>query len=111
MLYMHIVNSKLILELNIKNNLIVVDMRRHTMQIEAAKTQNSYVLHDKMPLCYPFVKWAGGKTQLLEQLYSLAPVEFDRYFEPFLGGGALFFHLISDKNRRFTAYLSDINLN
>ena len=79
------------------------------MQIEAAGTQNSYVLHDKMPLCYPFVKWAGGKTQLLQQLYSLAPSEFDRYFEPFLGGGALYFYLISDKNRRFTAYLSDIN--
>jgi DNA adenine methylase len=79
------------------------------MQIEATKTRNSYVLHDKMPLCYPFVKWAGGKTQLLSQLYALAPPEFDRYFEPFLGGGAMFFYLISDKNKRFTAYLSDIN--
>jgi DNA adenine methylase len=79
------------------------------MQIEATRTENSYVLQDKMPLCYPFVKWAGGKTQLLSQLYALAPAEFDRYFEPFLGGGALFFYLISAKNKRFTAYLSDIN--
>jgi DNA adenine methylase len=31
------------------------------------------------------------------------------YIEPFLGGGALFFHLISDKSKRFTAYISDIN--
>jgi DNA adenine methylase len=87
-------------------------MRKPFMQMEAAerKIQNSYILHDKMPLCYPFVKWAGGKTQLLSQLYALAPPEFDRYFEPFLGGGALFFYLISDKNKRFTAYLSDINL-
>jgi len=53
--------------------------------------------------CHPFVKWAGGKTQILPQLYALAPPKFDRYFEPFLGGGALFFYLISDKNRRFTA--------
>ena len=84
------------------------------MQVEATKVQNntsnsSYVLHDKMPLCYPFVKWAGGKTQILSQLYALTPPEFDRYFEPFLGGGAMFFYLISDKNKRFTAYLSDIN--
>jgi DNA adenine methylase len=86
-------------------------MRKPFMQMEAAQTniQNSYILHDKMPLCYPFVKWAGGKTQLLSQLYTLAPPEFNRYFEPFLGGGALFFYLISDQNKRFTAYLSDIN--
>jgi DNA adenine methylase len=68
------------------------------------------VPHDKIPLCYPFVKWAGGKSQLLTELYPLAPPEFNRYFEPFLGGGAMFFYLISVKNKRFTAaYLSDIN--
>jgi site-specific DNA-adenine methylase len=85
-------------------------MRKPFMQMEAAerKIQNSYILHDKMPLCYPFVKWAGGKTQLLSQLYTLAPPEFDRYFEPFLGGGALFFYLISDKNKRFTDMNSEL---
>jgi DNA adenine methylase len=59
--------------------------------------------------CYPFVKWAGGKSQLLSELDSMIPSEFNRYFEPFLGGGAMFFHLISDRNMRFSAYLSDIN--
>jgi DNA adenine methylase len=59
--------------------------------------------------CHPFVKWAGGKTQILPQLYTLAPLKFDRYYEPFLGSGALFFHLIANKNSQFTAYLSDIN--
>jgi DNA adenine methylase len=54
-------------------------------------------------------KMAGGKTQLLPQLYALAPPYFDRYIEPFLGGGALFFNLISDKNKQFTTYISDIN--
>lgn len=38
-----------------------------------------------------FVKWAGGKTQLLEQLKVFLPDHVDRYFEPFVGGGALFF--------------------
>jgi DNA adenine methylase len=54
----------------------------------------------------PFVKWAGGKAQLLPELDKRIP-QFNRYFEPFLGGGAMFFHLI--QNRRFTAYLSDTN--
>jgi DNA adenine methylase len=62
------------------------------------------------PLCHPFVKWAGGKRQLLPQLCTFAPTEFDGYLEPFLGGGAMFFCLISDKNKRITAYyISDIN--
>jgi DNA adenine methylase len=59
--------------------------------------------------CYPFVKWAGGKTQVLSDLDSMIPSQFNRYFEPFIGGGAMFFHLISDRNMRFGAYLSDIN--
>lgn len=49
---------------------------------------------------YPFVKWAGGKTQLLSELHRVIPSEFDRYFEPFLGGAALFFHLISNRKIR-----------
>jgi DNA adenine methylase len=44
----------------------------------------------------PIVKWAGGKTKLLDQLLLRAPVLFRRYFEPFVGGGALFFRLAPD---------------
>jgi len=41
----------------------------------------------------PFVKWVGGKAQLIEQLEALLPADFDRwenvtYIEPFVGGGA-----------------------
>lgn len=42
----------------------------------------------------PFVKWAGGKRQLLPVLSGSMPLSFNRYFEPFLGGGAFFFHII-----------------
>ena len=42
---------------------------------------------------HPFVKWAGGKTQLLDVIISHLPETFNRYFEPFVGGGALLFKL------------------
>ncbi|HEX2173680.1 MAG TPA: DNA adenine methylase [Dehalococcoidia bacterium] len=41
----------------------------------------------------PFVKWAGGKGQLLAQLDPYFPPHFRKYLEPFVGGGAVFFHL------------------
>lgn len=53
------------------------------------------------------MKWAGGKSQLLPQLRQLIPRKFSRYVEPFVGGGALFFDLVS--KIRFEALLSDIN--
>ncbi len=43
----------------------------------------------------PFVKWVGGKRGLLSQIIPLIPKEFNNYFEPFVGGGALFFELYS----------------
>ena len=50
------------------------------------------VNRQRMPYRVPtFVKWAGGKTQLLEQLKVFLPDHIDRYFEPFVGSGALFF--------------------
>ena len=39
----------------------------------------------------PFIKWVGGKAQLLPELLRLTPLRFDRYIEPFVGGGAVFF--------------------
>ena len=39
----------------------------------------------------PILKWAGGKTQLLNELSAKAPSEYGRYIEPFIGGGAMFF--------------------
>ena len=44
-----------------------------------------------MPPCKPFVKWAGGKSQLLSELTPRIPKSYGKYFEPFVGSGALFF--------------------
>lgn len=59
----------------------------------------------------PFIKWVGGKRQLLTQFRKLnlyPPEKFDiktgRYFEPFVGGGAVFFDLLPEKG-----FLSDLN--
>ena len=41
----------------------------------------------------PFVKWAGGKRQIIDKLKEYAPIEFNTYYEPFVGGGALLFEL------------------
>lgn len=56
----------------------------------------------------PFVKWAGGKRQLLAILSQYVPQNFDTYFEPFLGGGAVLFHLISQKPQ-LGCFVSDLN--
>lgn len=47
----------------------------------------------------PFVKWVGGKSQLIEQLEALLPADFDAweevtYIEPFVGGGAMLFYML-----------------
>ena len=60
----------------------------------------------------PFLKWAGGKTQLLDDIINNLPKDlnsnFNKYFEPFVGGGAVFFRLISEFD--FDAvYLGDTN--
>lgn len=62
----------------------------------------------------PFLKWAGGKGQLINQIKEWLPSEFvtskkiDKYFEPFVGGGAVFFWLFNNYKINKT-YLYDIN--
>src|SRR5689334_20780059 len=57
----------------------------------------------------PVLKWAGGKTQLLKQFQVLFPKDnFNYYHEPFVGGGAVFFHLYNQRQIRH-ATLSDSN--
>lgn len=60
------------------------------------------------PNAVPFLKWAGGKSQLLNRFNHLFPKQFNRYFEPFLGGGAVFFRLAAAYTN-LQAVLSDAN--
>lgn len=67
----------------------------------------------KLTTAKPFLKWAGGKTQLLEQFTDHFPKELKEeklynYYEPFLGGGAVFFFIAQNYSIK-NAYLSDIN--
>lgn len=62
----------------------------------------------------PFVKWAGGKGNLLQQLEALLPTDFDdlenvTYIEPFVGGGAMLFHMLQRHKCIRRAVINDIN--
>ncbi|HEM4423613.1 DNA adenine methylase [Streptococcus suis] len=61
-------------------------------------------LQRTQPTLQPFTKWTGGKRQLLPVIKSLMPDNYNSYFEPFIGGGAVFFELIPKK-----AIINDFN--
>jgi DNA adenine methylase len=56
------------------------------------------------PPLKPFLRWAGGKSRITKLLADYVPETYNRYWEPFLGSGALYFYLRPKK-----AYLSDSN--
>lgn len=57
----------------------------------------------------PVVKWAGGKRKLLKEILPKVPASIDTYFEPFFGGGAVFFSLVSRGVKIKHAVLNDMN--
>lgn len=69
------------------------------MTVQSKSTNKNHIAKTQ-----PFLKWAGGKTQLLDELLKRSPKEYNVYFEPFIGGGALFFALAP-----IEAVIADIN--
>jgi DNA adenine methylase len=72
------------------------------------------VIAEKSTLAKPFLKWAGGKTQLLDEIVARLPQglktgEIDTYIEPFVGGGAVFFYIAQNYTNLNRFYLLDIN--
>ena len=62
----------------------------------------------------PFIKWAGGKTQLLAQFELLIPQDLNNtdgftYIEPFVGGGAMLFYMLQKFPNMSRAIINDIN--
>ncbi len=73
--------------------------------------QSQAIMSNDASPAKPFLKWAGGKRQLIEQIKQRLPAnlnEFETYIEPFLGGGAVMFHLL--QNRQFNRVIAlDLN--
>ena len=61
-----------------------------------------------MTLARPFIKWVGGKSQLLEEIKEKYPQNIEKYCEPFVGGGAVLFDILSSKHPE-TVLINDIN--
>ena len=59
-------------------------------------------------MCKPFVKWAGGKSQLLNEIRSKYPANIEKYCEPFVGGGAVLFDVL-EKFSPKEVLINDIN--
>ena len=78
----------------------------------AKYTTNTY--GQNMAKAKPFIKWVGGKTQLIEQLDTQLPADFDNwedvtYIEPFVGGGAMLFYMLQQYPNIRHAVINDIN--
>ena len=70
---------------------------------QALQIKTSLLLEETKAL-RPFVKWAGGKTQLLDRLHAYMPETYNNYFEPFIGGGSFFLNIAPKK-----ATINDFN--
>lgn len=69
---------------------------------DTQKTRENFV--STLTPLKPILKWAGGKSQILNSLLPKIPAKYEKYIEPFFGGGALFFALQPDN-----AVISDSN--
>ena len=72
---------------------IEVESYSSLQQIRALNKESKHIVD----VPRPFLKWAGGKRQLIQQLDEYIPKEYNKYIEPFVGGGALLFYMLPQK--------------
>jgi len=86
------------------NYLIVKSWLEHSFFDDEKTSKQFFEQNLEIIKAKPFVKWVGGKRQLINQFQELFPKEFNNYHEPFLWAGAVFFAI-----QKKYSYLSDIN--
>jgi DNA adenine methylase len=79
-----------------KDRKLINEIKKYVKAIESQKAK-------------PFVLWSGSKRLVLQELFCRLPKSFNNYFEPFLGGGSLFFALANELKVEKCFYISDIN--
>lgn len=100
---------------NIKSQEIIIkpeDAILETKQPVIVKQEFKPVVKAKTiitPSAKPFIKWAGGKMQLISKLTENLPGNFTKYCEPFVGGGALMFHLLNTQDHIEEVLINDSN--
>lgn len=65
--------------------------------VQRVLSEKNLINKKNQDVCRPLLKWAGGKTQLLREISSKIPIKFERYIEPFFGGGAVFFSIMPEQ--------------
>jgi DNA adenine methylase len=87
----------------------VFEQKSHYDKHKARKTPCKKAIPYSKPVVKPFLKWVGGKTQILDDVLEQIPNEINNYYEPFLGGGSVLLAVLSKKKIHGTIYASDVN--
>jgi len=87
----------------------VFEQKSHYEKHKARKTPCKKVTPYSKPIIKPFLKWVGGKTQILDEVLELIPETIHNYYEPFLGGGSVLLGVLSKKKILGKVYASDVN--